>query len=151
LGRITERDREKDTSNIVRGVSLPPEDVSRAYQAATVVINSHRAQTKKAGLNTRSFEILASGGLELVDYVPGMEYLPVPGREVIVYKDPYEAAQSVHTVIEDPDSFLEKGQKGYKLVLKEHTYNYRVEKILSSFLCCSSLKPWSNDNSLSTG
>jgi spore maturation protein CgeB len=122
-----------DLSHIVRGVSLKPEDVSRAYQAASVVINSHHSQTKKAGLNTRSFEILASGGLELVDYVPGMEDLLVPGEEVIVYRDPHEGAQLARSAMENPDRFIEIKRKGYERVLKEHTYYHRVRKILSSF------------------
>lgn len=123
----------RDSSQFVRGISLKPEDVSKAYQAALVAVNSHHVQTKIAGLNTRSFEIPASGGLELVDYVPGMEELLMPGEEVIVYKDPKEAAELAQAVMDNPDGFADVRRKGYERVLREHTYYHRIEKILASF------------------
>jgi spore maturation protein CgeB len=122
----------KDIDKVVRGKYLPIEDVNRAYQTATVVINSHHPQTKQAGLNSRAFEIPASGGVQLTDYVPGMEELLKPGEEVVVYRSPEEGAALAKELINDPDTRNKIAWAGYERVMSEHTYVHRMRTILDN-------------------
>ena len=121
-----------DIQKIVRGEYLPIEDVNRAYQAATVVLNSHHPQTKHAGLNSRAFEIPASGGVQLTDYVSGMEDLLIPGEEVVVYRSPEEGAALVKELVDDPDTRNKIAHAGHAKVMSKHTYFHRMQTILKS-------------------
>jgi len=121
-----------DTNNIVKGEYLPVEDVNRAYQAAQFVLNSHHPQTKRGGLNSRAFEIPASGGAQLMDYVPEMEDLLKPGEEVIVYRSPEEGAALAKELINDPGTRNKIARAGYERVISEHTYVHRMKTILDN-------------------
>jgi len=122
----------KDTQKIVRGEYLPIEDVNKAYQAATVVLNSHHPQTKHAGLNSRAFEIPASGGVQLTDYVTGMEELLLPGEDVLTYKTPSEGAEIVSELIKDPTTRNRIAKAGHEKVMAMHTYFHRMQTIFDS-------------------
>jgi spore maturation protein CgeB len=120
-----------NANNIVKGEYLPVENVNRAYQAAQFVLNSHHPQTKRGGLNSRAFEIPASGGAQLMDYVPEMEDLLKPEEEVIVYRSPEEAAALARELIKDSDMRDKIARAGYERVMEEHTYVHRMKTILS--------------------
>lgn len=122
----------KNIQDIVRGEYLPIEDVNRAYQSAAVSLNSHHPQTKQAGLNSRAFEIPASGGLQLTDYVPGMEELLIPGEEVIAFKTPSEGAEIVMELINDPATRNKIAKAGHERVMANHTYFHRMQTIFNS-------------------
>jgi len=121
----------KNIQNILRGNYLPIEDVNKAYQAATIVLNFHHRQTKIAGLNSRAFEIPATGGMQLTDYVPEMEGLLVPNEEVSVYKTPTEGAQLAKDLVNDPGTRNKIARAGYERVISEHTYVHRMQAILN--------------------
>jgi len=122
----------EDMFHIVRAQSLSMEDVNIAYQAAKVVLNSHHTQTKRAGLNTRTFEVLASGGMELTDYVEEMESLLTPGEDVVVYRSPEEGAQLAMHLISDESTRKRIAHSGHERVMSEHTYDHRVRTILNT-------------------
>lgn len=123
---------DKIEKNIFRGENLPVEKVNLAYQSATIVLNSHHPQTKRAGLNTRAFEALASGAFQLMDYVPEMERLLVPGEELAVYHSPTEAAFFVRKFLENPSERQRIAKNGFQRVLAEHTYYHRMRTLLST-------------------
>jgi spore maturation protein CgeB len=122
----------KNKNSIVRGEYLPVEDVNRAYQAAQFVLNSHHSQSKRSGLNSRAFEILASGGAQLVDYIPEMEDLLKPGEDVIVYRTPEEGAFLARELIKDLATRDKIARSGHERVMAEHTYMHRMQTILKS-------------------
>lgn len=121
-----------NVNDIVRGEYLPVEDVNRAYQTAKFVLNSHHPQSKRGGLNSRAFEIPASKGAQLTDYIPEMEELLKPGEEVFVYKTPEEGASLIKELINDPVSRDKVAKAGYERVMAEHTYVHRMKTILNN-------------------
>ncbi len=121
-----------DLFNIVKAPSLSINEVNIAYQVAKVVLNSHHNQTKNGGLNTRAFEVLASGGLELTDYIEGMESLLTPGVDVAVYRSPQEGAQLALQLLQDESMRKKIALSGHERVMDEHTYAHRVRTILNA-------------------
>jgi len=121
-----------NTNDIVKGEYLPVEDVNRAYQVAKFVLNSHHSQSKRGGLNSRAFEIPASRGAQLTDYIPEMEELLKPGEEVFVYKTPEEGASLARELIKDPGTRDKIARAGYERVMAEHTYVHRMQMILDN-------------------
>ena len=112
------------------GESLLPAEACKVYNAGAVNLNTHHPQTRRGGLNTRSFEIPAAGGFELTDYVPEMESLLEPGREVVVYRSPEEARNLAQHYVKVEDERRRIAEAGHRRVLAEHTYRHRMQTLL---------------------
>lgn len=115
-----------------RGEALAPADACKVYSASQVNLNTHHQQSRNAGLNTRAFEIPAAGAFELSDYVPGMEALLEPGREVAVYHSPEQAGELARYYIKAEDERRRIAEAGHRRVLAEHTYRHRMQDLLSA-------------------
>jgi len=116
---------------VVRGQSLSPEEACKVYNASLVNLNTHHGQSCDGGLNTRAFEILAAGGFELSDAVPGMETLLEPGRDLAVYRTPEEAADLARYYAKAEDERARLAEAGRRRVLAQHTYRHRMETLLN--------------------
>ena len=115
-----------------RGEELSPDQVSKVYAASAVNLNSHHAQSRWGGLNTRAFEICATGGFQLTDYIRGMEELLEPGREVAVYETPQQVPELVRRYLKDPEGRARIARAGHERVLAQHTYCHRMTVVLNS-------------------
>lgn len=131
-GPFLEKMRGKIEKKVFRGDDLPAGKVSLAYQASTIVLNSHHPQTKIAGLNTRAFEAIACGAFQLMDYVPEMEQLLKPGDEVAVYHSPAEVNFLAREFLKDAPARQKIIRKGRERVLAEHTYKHRIQTLLNA-------------------
>ena len=117
-----------------KGEAVFPLETSKVYNASLVNLNAHHPQTRIAGLNCRSFEILAAGGFELTDYVSGMEELLDPDREVAVYRSPEEAVELTRYYLKEPERRRRIAEAGRRRVLAGHTYHHRMRAMLA-ILC----------------
>lgn len=116
---------------IVRCNRFVSDEVSCAiYNASKIGLNIHSHQTREAGLNTRSFELLAAGTFQLMDAVPGMEELLTPGEEVAVYRSPQEARELAIHYLDHPGERLRIAARGRARVLGGHTYLHRMQTLL---------------------
>lgn len=116
--------------NVVASRYLSPQTAAKVYAASKIALNVHSDQSHDAGLNLRTFEILASGGFELVDAVPGMEELLIPGKEAAVYHSPGEAREMAAYYLRHPEERADIAQRGRDRVLREHTYLHRMQGLL---------------------
>ncbi|MBI4789823.1 MAG: glycosyltransferase [Chloroflexi bacterium] len=102
----------------------------KVYNASQICLNIHHPQTQVAGLNLRTFEVLAAGAFLLTDRVAGMDELLVPGEETACYASPAQARSQVEHYLAQRDERLRIGQRGRARVLREHTYRHRAQTIL---------------------
>jgi len=116
----------------LRGRRLDSLRAARLYNIAKICVNSHHEQSVYNGLNMRSFELLACGAFELVDHLPGMCDLLLPGEEVVCYESPDHARELTDYYLARPEARAEIGLRGRERVLKEHTYKHRMESLLAS-------------------
>ena len=123
---------ERLVHKIWRGIGLPPAEINKVYQTSAIAINTHHPQTQRGGLNSRAFEIPASGAFELMDYVNEMESLLLPGREVACFHSPAEVATLVRDLLGDPETRGRIARAGHECVLAEHTYRHRMQRVLAS-------------------
>lgn len=100
------------------------------YNASAIGLNIHHAQTCDAGLNTRTFELLAAGTFELVDAVAGMDDLLIPGQEVAAYRSSQEARELARHYLRHPEERTPIVARGRARVLREHTYVHRMQTLL---------------------
>ena len=109
-----------------------PEEMAALYASSRVVVNVSRDDWP-ADANMRCFEAMAAGAL-LVTRVPSE--LTDLGFEEGVHFAGYAANEDVPRVVEkylrDPESRLAIARRGHDLVRRAHTYDARVETILSA-------------------
>ena len=109
---------------------IPDYEAALIYNATEIGLNVHSVQTHEAGLNTRSFELLAAGAFELMDAVPGMEELLQPDREVVVYRSPEEAVSLARYYLQHPQQRKTIARQGRQKTLTQHTYRHRMRQLL---------------------
>ena len=122
-----------------RGKRIPPyykgkaigEKVIKIYRSSKIVLNIHYPEAKE-GLNTRTFDILACGACELVDYQKNLSEHFKIGEEIISYRNLEELHQLVAYYLQNIQELKKISEKGRKRVLKDHTWHHRVEKIIST-------------------
>jgi len=115
-----------------RGQRVSAANAAKIYNLAKICPNVHHSQTRSGGINTRTFEILAAGGFELVDKVPGLEEHFDVGREIVVYSSPAEFRELADYYLSHPSERAAIIERGRARVLLDHTYEKRLEVILKT-------------------
>jgi len=112
-------------------ISVHPMMVNELYNATKVNINIHHTQSKK-GLSPRTFEILGSGGFEIVERQEmGLVYFEEDKH--IVFYDSVDEFRDKCKYYLNKDREREKiAEAGYKIVLQNHTWKSRFEEMFAS-------------------
>jgi spore maturation protein CgeB len=126
---------ERATSPAVRAMAAGGPVWGRAklavYSGSTLSLNHHHPMNDIAGVNSRAFELAASGACQVADYREELASLFAPGREILTYRDPAELRRTVDYHLAHPDEARAIGQNGLKRALAEHTLRHRIDEILS--------------------
>jgi spore maturation protein CgeB len=101
------------------------------YSGSTLSMNHHHPMNDIAGVNSRAFELAASGACQVADFREELACLFEPGREVLTYRDPVELRRAVDYHLAHPDEARAIGQNGLKRALAEHTLRHRIDEMLS--------------------
>lgn len=102
------------------------QDAAKIYAKSKICINV----AMKEDLNMRCFEVMGAGGFLLTDYVPHMEELFEDGKHLVLYRSHDEAVDKAKYYLSH-DSEREKiAQAGFEEVMKKHTIDHRVDRIL---------------------
>ncbi|MFA4903604.1 MAG: glycosyltransferase [Desulfobaccales bacterium] len=115
-----------------RGLRITAANAAKVYNLVKICPNVHHSQTRFGGINTRTFEILAAGGFELVDNVPGLEEHFEVGREIVAYSSPGELRELTEYYLSHPSGRAAIIERGRSRVLRDHTYEKRLEVILKT-------------------
>lgn len=107
-------------------------EAAKIFSAAQIGLNIHSEQSHLGGLNSRSFDLLAAGAFQMVDALPGMEELLEPGREVVAYRSPREAADLARHYLKHPAERAAIATRGRTRTLAQHTYLHRARTILEA-------------------
>jgi spore maturation protein CgeB len=114
-----------------RGKRIRPVDAARVYNLAAICPNVHHPQTRIGGINTRTFEIPAAGGFELVDQVPGLDEHFELGRELVAFSSPEHFRELADYYLAHPVERRAIAERGRARVLREHTYEHRLQTLLA--------------------
>ena len=107
------------------------EKVLKIYRSSKIVLNIHDPEAKE-GVNTRTFDILACGARELVDYKKSLESHFKIGEEIISYRNLDELRKLVAYYCQNVKELEGISEKGRQRVMKDHTWHHRVEKIITT-------------------
>lgn len=104
--------------------------VVQEYNDVNFVLNMKHEHNVVNGLNMRSFEVLASGACLLQDYVKDVELNFEVNKDIIVYNNIEELNDMLMKLQKDKVFMKSIIKNGEKLVLSNHTYKNRIDKIL---------------------
>lgn len=113
-----------------RGRFVIREEKSRIFGAALACLNS-TALNEGNSVNCRAFEIAGAGGLQLLEYRSAIEDCFEPGKELLVFKEFEELLAQIAWAKRDPAGAEAIRQAGARRALAEHTYQRRLDHILS--------------------
>ncbi len=101
------------------------------YSGSALSLNHHHPMNDIVGVNTRTFELAASGACQVVDLKDELGPLFKPGEEVVAYRDPDELRRQLDFYLAHPDEARAIGQNALKRALGEHTLRHRIEEMLA--------------------
>jgi spore maturation protein CgeB len=101
------------------------------YSGSTLSLNHHHPMNDIVGVNTRAFELAASGACQVVDLKGELPGLFTPGEEVVAYRDLDDLKDQLGYYLAHPDEARAIGGNAMKRALQEHTLRHRIEEILT--------------------
>lgn len=123
-------------SHIQRGGEwIDTEESVRIFNASGINMNLHSSAYHEGVnpygdfVNPRTFEIASCGSFQLVDYRSEMSELFNAGHEIICFKDLNDAREKIRYYLNNPEARAEISARGRERVLREHTYEQRMEKM----------------------
>jgi spore maturation protein CgeB len=86
----------------------------------------------KGAVNQRVFDVPACGAFLLTDRRGGIERLFEPGREIMLYDGPEDAAEQLARCLGDPGLRARVAAAGRARVLAEHSYDHRLRSLFAA-------------------
>jgi spore maturation protein CgeB len=125
------RSRDPLVRPLVAGGPVFGRDKLCVYAASTVSLNPHHPMNDINGVNTRAFELAATGACQLADFKDDLTTLFKPGEEVVVYRDLPELRRLLDHHVARPDEARAIGANARRRALADHTLRHRVEEMLT--------------------
>ncbi len=112
-----------------KGDYIDNNELHKYYASAKIVLNDTREDMKKAGfISNRVFDVTASGGFLISDYMEEIEQFY--GDSIPMFKDKEELKKLLDYYLKNPDERLKKAKKAQEITLKYFT-NTNVAKTIS--------------------
>jgi glycosyltransferase involved in cell wall biosynthesis len=108
-------------------------DMLKILNRSKVTLNRHGIVLGNEAANFRLYEATISGAALVTDEMNYLSELFEPGKDVLVYRTPEEAANAVQFLLENQAIREAVAQSGKKRALEEHTLSGRM-RTLSDFL-----------------
>ena len=107
--------------------------LNKLYNSAKICLNIHRDQSRKCygAVNLRTFEILATRRLQIVDHVEGIESFFRKREELIVVENTSEIIEWVERILSDKKEAARIANSGYRRINSEHTIRHRAKSVIN--------------------
>lgn len=96
----------------IKNANLPPAQVADLYRRSKICLNIQGNDGEN--LNPRTFEILATGGFELISHHKDYYGLLEPGRDLAEFGSPEEMVEKVAYYLEHEQERLAMAESGYR-------------------------------------
>lgn len=119
-----------DSDGIALAEYVDNDELHKYYSSAKIVLNDHRDDMRKYGfINNRTFDVTASGGFLISDYIAEIE--EIYGDSIPMWKTEEELVKLVQYYLnpEHEAERLEKAQRAREITLKNFTTEIVAEKI----------------------
>lgn len=117
-------------SNMYEGRALSQKEMIEIYSKSNIVVNIGRNPHSTIPTNLRPFEAAQAGSFILVDYTLNLKDVFEIGKEIDCFKTPQELREKVEFYLIHDKKRTLMARKLRNRVIKEHTYEIRLKKLL---------------------
>lgn len=117
--------------NCFKSKTLSAEETNKFMNAAKIIVNVHHPQNKYC-TSIRTFEIASSQAFQLVENKPAIKELFEIDKEIVCFESIPELKEKAKYYLDNPKKRLEIAKRGRERVVKEHTYEHRMKRILNT-------------------
>ena len=122
---------EKAPAKYFKGDYIDNAELHKYYASAKIVLNDTREDMKRAGfISNRVFDVTASGGFLISDYMPEIEQFY--GDSIPMFKSKEELKNLIEYYLEHPDERTQKAKRAQEITLKNFTNKIIAEKIMNA-------------------
>jgi spore maturation protein CgeB len=100
------------------------------YAGSTLSLNHHHPLNDIVGVNTRAFELAASGVCQATDLKEDLPGLFTPGEDIVAYRDLDDLKRQLGHYLAHPDEARAIGANAQARALKDHTLRHRIDTML---------------------
>lgn len=117
----------------VKDIKLKPEEWRKIFSSSKILIAIHYQDGKTPcyQASPKVYETLACQSFLLVDNQKDVKSLFKDGRHLVIFKDIKDLREKIVYYLNHPEERKKILKEGYREVLEKHTYQVRLEKILS--------------------
>ncbi|MBL7196671.1 MAG: glycosyltransferase [Candidatus Omnitrophica bacterium] len=111
------------------------QEAAKIYNASDITLDIHiffGTNNKAFDINPRVFEATACGAFVLTNENPYLADLYEIDKEIVCYKSKQELREKIKYYLKHPDQRKTIAQKGQQKAHREHTYEKRLQKIIST-------------------
>ncbi len=128
------------------GARVGTEDTVKIFNASRINVNLHSSSYHEGVnpdgdfVNPRTFEIAACGAFQLVDHRKGLDRFFRIGEEVACFEDLAGLRAQIARYLANPREREAVAEKGRRRVLRDHTYERRMEEMIG-FMVRNGFRP----------
>lgn len=125
----------RDTEIVPEGVRRFPavnllQETPKVYYSSKINLNI-TLRSIASGIPARVFDIMSVGGFVLSNWQEEIPELFVEGKEIATYKTPEELIDKADYYLRHENERVRIGVNGYRKVKEQHTYEHRLNQIIS--------------------
>jgi len=130
------------------GARVSTEDSVKVFNASRININLHSSSCHEGVnpngdfVNPRTFEIAACGAFQLVDPRSGLSDFFRIGEEIVCFESLTDLRSKISRYMKDPEERKAIAERGMLRVQMEHTYERRMEEMISFIIRSGFHPPW---------
>ncbi len=116
---------------------IAPEEYIKIFNASEINLNLHSSMERDGVepngdfLNPRTFELASCGAFQLVDKRVLLPEAFDVGKEIVTFEDLPDLKEKINYYLAHPEEREEVNKKARERVLRDHTYDKRIEQMLS--------------------
>ncbi len=116
---------------MVKGTYIDNRELHKYYASAKIVLNDTRQDMKTAGfISNRVFDVTASGGFLISDYMPEIEQFY--GDSIPMFRTKEELKKLLDYYLAHPKERAQKAKQAQKITLKNFTNTVAAQKIMQA-------------------
>ena len=117
-------------SELIKGEFIPNDELYKYYSSCKILLNDHWEDMRDLDFpSNRLFDALACSTFVISDDIPSAKTL-FDGN-IVTYSDADDLDKKIKYYLNNPYECEKKAEKGKKIVLNNHTFDCRVDEILS--------------------
>jgi glycosyltransferase involved in cell wall biosynthesis len=123
----------------ISGEHISNSELHKSYSSCKILLNDHwKDMAEKGFISNRIFDGFASGAFIISDEIKGAR--KIFGNSLVTYTNSHELNDLINYYIENEHERIQKIKKARKIVLKDHTFQKRSERIIEIIASYSNSK-----------